>query len=62
MSIISQRTDLILSIWDRVKTFPEFDKEFYKEMMKLKESGNNIWFGEKEEIFYRSLANENNIS
>jgi len=58
--ITEKRVNLVLEI---VKSTghangPKFDRAFYREMMKRKEQGENLWFTDCEELFYRGLVND----
>lgn len=64
MNNIDQRVDLILKITYKLKTAigHEFDREFYREMMAMKDSGTNLWFTQGEEDFYGGICNWGDIS
>jgi hypothetical protein len=58
------RVDLILKITHGLKTAKghNFDREFYKEMMTMKDSGQDLWFTQGEEDFYRGKCSWGDIS
>ena len=53
-----KRVDIVLQVMQKTKRGNglEFDKEFYKLMMDMKEKGVNLWYTEGEEAFYRRLT------
>ncbi len=64
MTNLDQRVDLILKINHELKIGKghEFDREFYKEMMTMKDSGQNLWFTQGEEDFYRELCSWGDVT
>lgn len=60
MSKDELRIDLILEIVHRLDTAIgcEFEREFYKKMMEMKEQGQNLWTTDGEENFYKELCSE----
>jgi len=53
-----KRVDIVLQVMQKTKRGNglEFDKEFYKLMMDMKEKGVNLWYTEGEEAFCRRLS------